>query len=122
MRASASRGVKRPIRSGLRPVRRVGKWERLTPTGGLFHGSSLKELGEKLDIQHVAASLSDGWRRYVELFGEPPHGTIKQFLALLEFSSMDGWRVQSKCRCGGTVLICRHCAVQKSSGVKETKE
>lgn len=46
----------------------------------------------KLDMDNVAAHLSDGWRRYVELFGEPPHGTIKQFLALLELSSVDDWQ------------------------------
>jgi hypothetical protein len=47
---------------------------------------------ERLDKQSVAAYLSDGWRRYVDLFGEPPHGTIRQFLGLLELSYMERWQ------------------------------
>lgn len=50
------------------------------------------EEAERLDLQSVAAYLSDGWRRYVELFGEPPHGGTKQFLALLELSYVDRWQ------------------------------
>lgn len=49
-------------------------------------------LKETLDLESVAAYLSGGWQRYVELFGEPPHGTIKQFLALLELSHVDFWQ------------------------------
>ena len=49
---------------------------------------------EPLDKQNVAAFLSDGWRRYTELYGEPPHGTIRQILAMLELSYMDQWQVE----------------------------
>ena len=48
-------------------------------------------LKQKLDFQNVAAHLSDGWRRYTELFGCPPNGTIKQFLAVLELAHVDQW-------------------------------
>ena len=32
-----------------------------------------------------AQDLANAWTRYVELFGEPPHGTLKQIAALLKF-------------------------------------
>lgn len=31
----------------------------------------------------TGSRLSDAWRKYVETFGEPPHGTEKQMNALL---------------------------------------
>lgn len=39
----------------------------------------------------LAKKLNNGWRRYVELFGEPPHGTEKQLAALLELSDLTTW-------------------------------
>ena len=54
-----------------------------------------RPLKQKLDLQNVAAHLSDGWRRYTELFGEPPHGTIKQFLAVLDLSHVEHWQTMN---------------------------
>lgn len=45
-----------------------------------------------LDLENVAAYLSNGWKRYVKLFGVPPNGTVLQFLALLELSCVDDWQ------------------------------
>ena len=32
----------------------------------------------------LAVALNIGWRKYSELFGEPPHGTLQQMKALVE--------------------------------------
>ena len=40
------------------------------------------------DKADIADSLSSAWAKYVKLFGEQPHGTKKQFLALLELSDV----------------------------------
>lgn len=37
-------------------------------------------------ILRLAESLNSAWRKYSELFGEPPHGTIKQLTAMLTLS------------------------------------
>ena len=55
-----------------------------------------RPLKQKLDLQNVAAHLSDGWMRYTEFFGVTPHGTIKQFLAMLELSHVDQWQTVSR--------------------------
>lgn len=44
-----------------------------------------------LDIPLVAEYLSKAWRRYAELFGEPPRGTRQQMEALLELAKTDEW-------------------------------
>ena len=31
-----------------------------------------------------AERLAEAWRKYLKLFGEPPHGTVKQMGAMLE--------------------------------------
>ena len=37
------------------------------------------------EVEKAAKLLADGWKKYVALFGEPPHGTEKQMAVLLEF-------------------------------------
>lgn len=44
---------------------------------------------EALDKENLAAHLQIGWRRYVELLGEPPHGTLNQLRAMLELCRLD---------------------------------
>lgn len=34
----------------------------------------------------LAIDLQQAWRKYADLFGEPPHGILKQLLAMLEFA------------------------------------
>ena len=41
-------------------------------------------LMEMLQAGSLARDLTQAWQRYVELFGEPPHGTAKQMAALVE--------------------------------------
>jgi hypothetical protein len=38
----------------------------------------------------TAKALSNGWKRYTELFGDSPHGTVKQMAAMLEMSKEHG--------------------------------
>jgi hypothetical protein len=40
-------------------------------------------------VEELAKNLAFAWSRYVELFGEPPHGTEKQLAALIELCV--GW-------------------------------
>lgn len=37
---------------------------------------------EKMDL---AVALHSAWKKYTELLGEPPHGTLPQMKALVEF-------------------------------------
>lgn len=37
-----------------------------------------------LSPQNLAPLLAGAWRRYTNFFGEPPHGTEQQMLALCE--------------------------------------
>jgi len=37
----------------------------------------------------LANALAVGWKRYTDLFGEPPHGTKEQLAALLELTQLD---------------------------------
>lgn len=46
------------------------------------------ELAAALESEVVAEKLHTAWGRYTELLGEPPHGTMKQLLALLEFAHL----------------------------------
>lgn len=39
----------------------------------------------------LAAILQIAWRRYTELLGEPPHGTLKQMQALVELMRLDAF-------------------------------
>ena len=41
---------------------------------------------QKKDLANI---LQIGWRRYTELFAEPPHGTQKQMQALVELMHAD---------------------------------
>jgi hypothetical protein len=43
-------------------------------------------------IDELGRMLSDGWRKYTELFGEVPHGTEKQMRTLCLLSRLDRWR------------------------------
>ena len=38
-------------------------------------------------VTELSKNLASAWLRYVELFGEPPHGTEKQLAALIELAS-----------------------------------
>ena len=38
-------------------------------------------------LETVAEILAEAWREYVGLFGEPPHGTVRQLEAMLELRS-----------------------------------
>lgn len=40
-----------------------------------------------------AESLSAAWRKYMDLFGEQPHGTVQQLAAVLEFVHDDDFIV-----------------------------
>lgn len=42
------------------------------------------------DKRALAKKLAVGWARYAEFFGQPPHGTEMQLLAMLELSHLDG--------------------------------
>ena len=37
----------------------------------------------------LSCKLEIAWRRYVDLFGEPPHGTMKQMQALVELLNIN---------------------------------
>ncbi len=40
---------------------------------------------QRLDLAHA---IEVGWHKYTSLFGEPPHGTLPQLLALLELAPL----------------------------------
>ncbi len=40
-------------------------------------------------IHDLATSLQVGWRRYTELLGEPPHGTLDQIKAMLVLTPLE---------------------------------
>ena len=42
-----------------------------------------------MNLDELADKLHHGWKRYVELFGEPPHGTLRQIRAMLELCKLD---------------------------------
>lgn len=38
------------------------------------------------DITEMAKDLAIAWGKYTQLLGEPPHGTVTQFKAMLQFT------------------------------------
>lgn len=56
------------------------------PRGTLFRGPhGAWEIMRRNDPVIVeAARLADAWKRYRDLFGDVPHGTVRQMAALLE--------------------------------------
>jgi hypothetical protein len=42
--------------------------------------------------------LTDAWKRYTNLFGEPPHGTERQMAALLELAHLDELEIRQRSR------------------------
>lgn len=40
---------------------------------------------EDPQVETMAEQLSEAWGKYVGLFGETPHGTVRQMAALLSF-------------------------------------
>ncbi len=38
----------------------------------------------------LAIALHEAWKSYTKLLGEPPHGTLKQLSALVEFVHIEG--------------------------------
>jgi len=43
------------------------------------------------NVREEARKLQAGWRKYVEIFGEVPHGTENQLAALLTFAKLDDY-------------------------------
>ena len=43
----------------------------------------LKDTSKDEGAKRLAEVLNRGWRRYAELFGEEPHGTVRQITAML---------------------------------------
>lgn len=37
----------------------------------------------------LVTTLYDAWQKYAEVFGEPPHGTLKQLNALVELLALE---------------------------------
>ena len=58
----------------------VGKIDIADSGGPIWHPSSAN--------QKRATELAAAWKKYVELFGEPPHGTERQMGALIVLT---GW-------------------------------
>jgi len=50
--------------------------------------AALKAENERLRAALTRTALAAAWKRYCELFGEEPHGTIKQMGALLELAGI----------------------------------
>ena len=44
------------------------------------------------NVRDEARKLQAGWRKYVEIFGEVPHGTENQLAALLTFAKLDDYK------------------------------
>lgn len=40
----------------------------------------------RTDVILMAEYMRDAWRKYFELFGCPPHGTVPQLAAMIELS------------------------------------
>jgi hypothetical protein len=51
-----------------------------------------KELGEswkgELEAKRAGEALSLGWKKYIDIFGEEPHGTPKQMAVVFIFSGL----------------------------------
>ena len=52
----------------------------------------------------LATALHVAWKKYYELFGESPHGTLKQIGALVELATLDDLATGI-----GQRAICLHC-------------
>lgn len=44
-----------------------------------------EEVDERISVDQWADYLYSAWHKYLELFGEPPHGTLRQMSALIAF-------------------------------------
>ena len=47
------------------------------------------------NVREEARKLQAGWRKYVEIFGEVPHGTENQLAALLTFAKLDDYETST---------------------------
>lgn len=61
-------------------------------------------------VAALAKSLASAWLRYVELFGEPPHGTEQQLAALIELIPRDDGEDD-----GETVRTAAHVALHRKA-------